>query len=93
MTSGLQPSDLIIVAARPGLGKTSFCLNIAAHAAIENRNPVGIFSLEMTKDQLMLRMLSSRAKVDYSKIRSGYIKDEELAKLVNAADISGKNLY
>ncbi|MER3445577.1 MAG: replicative DNA helicase [Candidatus Dadabacteria bacterium] len=87
MTSGLQPSDLIIVAARPGLGKTSFCLNIAAHAAIENRNPVGIFSLEMTKDQLMLRMLSSRAKVDYSKIRSGYIKDEELAKLVNAADI------
>lgn len=87
MTSGLQPSDLIIVAARPGLGKTSFCLNIAAHAAIENRNPVGVFSLEMTKDQLMLRMLSSRAKVDYSKIRSGYIKDEELAKLVNAADI------
>jgi replicative DNA helicase len=87
MTSGLQPSDLIIVAARPGLGKTSFCLNIAAHAAIENRNPVGIFSLEMTKDQLMLRMLSSRAKVDYSKIRSGYIKEEELAKLVNAADI------
>jgi replicative DNA helicase len=87
MTSGLQPSDLIIVAARPGLGKTSFCLNIAAHAAIENRNPVGIFSLEMTKDQLMLRMLSSRAKVDYSKIRSGYIKDEELVKLVNAADI------
>lgn len=90
MTSGLQPSDLIIVAARPGLGKTSFCLNIAAHAAIENRNPVGIFSLEMTKDQLMLRMLSSRAKVDYSKIRSGYIKDEELAKLVNAAKIFGQ---
>jgi replicative DNA helicase len=87
MTSGLQSSDLIIVAARPGLGKTSFCLNIAAHAAIENRNPVGIFSLEMTKDQLMLRMLSSRAKVDYSKIRSGYIKEEELTKLVNAADI------
>jgi replicative DNA helicase len=87
MTSGLQPSDLIIVAARPGLGKTSFCLNIAAHAAIENRTPVGIFSLEMTRDQLMLRMLSSRAKVNYSNIRSGYIKDEELAKLVNAADI------
>lgn len=87
MTSGLQPSDLIIVAARPGLGKTSFCLNIAAHAAIENRNPVGVFSLEMTKDQLMLRMLSSRAKVNYSNIRSGYIKNEELAKLVNAADI------
>lgn len=90
MTAGLQPSDLIIVAARPGLGKTSFCLNIAAHAAIENRSPVGIFSLEMTKEQLMLRMLSSRAKVNYSNVRSGWIKDEDLTKLVNAADIFGK---
>src|SRR3972149_3343126 len=61
MTAGLQPSDLIIVAARPGLGKTSFCLNIAAHAAIENRSPVGIFSLEMTKEQLMLRKRSSNS--------------------------------
>src|SRR3990170_4054826 len=90
MTAGLQPSDLIIVAARPGLGKTSFCLNIAAHAAIENRSPVGIFSLEMTKEQLMLRMLSSRAKVNYSNVRSGWIKDEDLTKLVHAADIFGK---
>ncbi len=90
MTSGLQPSDLIIVAARPGLGKTSFCLDIAAHAAIEKENSVGIFSLEMTKDQLMLRMLSSRAIVDYSKIRSGYIKNEELAELVKAADVFSK---
>lgn len=87
MTSGLQPSDLIIVAARPGLGKTSFCLNIAAHAAVENRSPVGIFSLEMTKEQLMLRMLSSRAKVNYSNVRSGYIKSEDLTKLINVADI------
>jgi replicative DNA helicase len=87
MTSGLQPSDLIIVAARPGLGKTSFCLNIAAYAAIEHGIPVGIFSLEMTKEQLMLRMISSRAKVNYSSIRSGYIKNEDLEKLVKAADV------
>jgi len=86
MTSGMQPSDLIIVAARPGLGKTSLCLNIATHAAIEHGMAIGIFSLEMTKEQLMLRMLSTKAKVSYSNIRSGYIKDEDLEKLVRAAD-------
>jgi replicative DNA helicase len=89
-TSGLQPSDLIIIAARPGLGKTSFCLNIATHAAIEHGAPVGMFSLEMTKEQLMLRMLSGSAKVSYSNIRSGYIKDEDLEKLVKAADLFSK---
>ncbi|MGQ0793317.1 MAG: replicative DNA helicase [Deltaproteobacteria bacterium] len=86
MTSGLQGSDLVIVAARPGLGKTSFCLDIAAHAAVEHALSIGIFSLEMTKEQLMLRMISSRAKVSYSNIRSGYIKNSELEKLVAAAD-------
>lgn len=86
MTSGMQPSDLIIVAARPGLGKTSLCLNIASHAAIDHGMAIGIFSLEMTKEQLMLRMLSTKAKVSYSNIRSGYIKDEDLEKLVRAAD-------
>ncbi|HEX3034196.1 MAG TPA: replicative DNA helicase [Thermodesulfobacteriota bacterium] len=86
MTSGLQPSDLIIVAARPGLGKTSFCLNIATHASLEHGAPVGIFSLEMSKEQLMLRMLSSEAKVNYSHIRSGFIRNEDLEKLVKAAD-------
>jgi len=90
MTTGLQPSDLIIVAARPGLGKTTFCLDIAAHAAIEHGLSVGIFSLEMTKEQLMLRMLSGSAKVSYSNIRSGYIKNEDLEKLVRAADIFSK---
>ncbi|MBI2487317.1 MAG: replicative DNA helicase [Deltaproteobacteria bacterium] len=89
-TSGLQPSDLILIAARPGLGKTSFCLNIATHAAIEHGAPVGMFSLEMTKEQLMLRMLSGSAKVSYSNIRSGYIKDEDLEKLVKAADLFSK---
>lgn len=87
MTSGLQPSDLIILAARPGLGKTSLCLDIAAHAAIEGGHTVGIFSLEMTKEQLMLRMLSSRAKVDYSKIRSGFISESDLKKIIKAADV------
>lgn len=90
MTSGLQSSDLIIIAARPGLGKTSFCLNIATNAAIEHGVPVGIFSLEMTKEQLMLRMLSSSAKVSYSNIRSGYIRNDDLEKLVKAADIFSK---
>jgi len=86
LTSGLQNSDLVIVAARPGLGKTSICLNIAAHAAVDYGMAIGIFSLEMTKEQLMLRMLSNKAKVNFSSIRSGYIKDEDLEKLVHAAD-------
>ena len=90
MTSGLQASDLIIVAARPGLGKTSFCLDIAKHAAIEHGYSVGIFSLEMTKEQLMLRMLSSSAKVNYSSIRSGYIRNDDLEKLVRVADTFSK---
>jgi replicative DNA helicase len=94
MTSGLQPADLVIVAARPGLGKTSLCLNIAAHAAIDGDMSVGIFSLEMTKEQLMLRMLSMKALVAYSNIRSGYIKDEDLEKLVRAAEeFSRAKLY
>jgi replicative DNA helicase len=94
MTSGLQEADLIIVAARPGLGKTSLCLNIAAHAAIECDASVGIFSLEMTKEQLMLRMLSMKALVSYSNIRSGYIKDEDLERLVKAAgEFSRAKLY
>lgn len=90
MTSGLQPSDLIIIAARPGLGKTSFCLNLASHCAIVNKKKVAIFSLEMTKEQLMLRMLSIQAKVSYSSIRSGYIGSKDLGKLVKAADVYSK---
>ena len=90
MTSGLQAADLVIVAARPGLGKTSISLNIAAHAAMEHGRSIGIFSLEMTKEQLMLRMLSNKSKVNYSSIRSGYIKDDDLEKLVHAADELGQ---
>lgn len=90
LTSGLQPSDLVIIAGRPGLGKTSLTLNIAAYAAMEHGTSIGIFSLEMTKEQLMLRMLSNKSKVNYSNIRSGYIKDEDLEKLVHAADELGQ---
>ncbi len=94
MTSGLQPSDLIVIAARPGLGKTSLCLNIAAFAAIHGGASVGIFSLEMTKEQLMLRMLSNEAKVSYSNIRSGYIKDGDFKKLVDVGDrLSQAKIY
>ncbi|TDJ01639.1 MAG: replicative DNA helicase [Candidatus Dadabacteria bacterium] len=90
LTSGLQPADLVIIAGRPGLGKTSLTLNIAAYAAMEHGTSIGIFSLEMTKEQLMLRMLSNKSKVNYSNIRSGYIKDEDLEKLVHAADELGQ---
>ncbi len=90
MTCGLQPADLIIVAARPGLGKTSFCLDIATHAAINFGFKVGIFSLEMTKEQLMLRLLAASAKVNYSDIRSGYINEGDLKKLIKTADTFGK---
>ena len=90
MTSGFQAGDLVILAARPGLGKTSFALNIAYHAAINDNKTVGIFSLEMTKEQLMLRMFSNKSKVNYSSIRSGYIQDGDLEKLVHAADELGQ---
>lgn len=85
LTSGLMKSDLIIVAARPGIGKTSFCLNIASHAILKNNLKVGIFSLEMTKEQLMLRLLSMKSKVNFSSIRTGWISDDEWEFLKNSA--------
>ncbi len=94
LTSGLQPSDLIIVAARPGLGKTTFCLNITIHAILNQKKKVGFFSLEMTKEQLMLRLLSIRSKVSYSNIRSGFVKEKELQKILKAADeLSSTDLF
>ena len=74
MTSGLQPGDLIIIAGRRGMGKTALSLCIAQNAAIEKKTPVAIFSLEMTKEQLVLRMLCSEARVDAHKLRSGYLE-------------------
>ncbi|MGH7832230.1 MAG: replicative DNA helicase, partial [Candidatus Binatia bacterium] len=84
LTAGLQPSDLIVIAGRPSMGKTAFCLNIAAHAAFAGTG-VAIFSLEMAKEQLVLRMLCSEARVDHSKIRSGYLAEREFPKLIMAA--------
>lgn len=84
-TAGFQPSDLIIVAGRPSMGKTSFCMNIAEHVAIEGKKPVGIFSLEMSRDQLVLRMLCSQAMVDASRLRTGHLGNEDWAKLTMAA--------
>jgi len=83
-TAGLQPADLIIVAARPGMGKTAFSLNIASHAAFSGYG-VAVFSLEMAKEQLALRLLCSEARVDNSKVRTGYLSDRDFPKLATAA--------
>jgi replicative DNA helicase len=83
-TAGLQPADLIIVAARPGMGKTAFSLNIASHAAFAGYG-VAVFSLEMAKEQLALRLLCSEARVDNSRVRTGYLSDRDFPKLATAA--------
>ena len=80
-TSGFQNSDLIIVAGRPSMGKTAFCLNIARNAAVDYAIPVGIFSLEMSNTQLAMRMLCSEARVDSHKVRTGRLSDNEWPKL------------
>ncbi|HEX8473986.1 MAG TPA: replicative DNA helicase [Pyrinomonadaceae bacterium] len=84
ITSGLQPSDLIIVAARPSMGKTSLCLTLAQNAAIAAGAVVGIFSLEMSKESLVMRMLSSEGRVDAHRFRSGYLSRDEWARLAGA---------
>ena len=85
LTAGFQPSDLIIIAGRPSMGKTAFALNIAQYAAIANDICVAIFSLEMSKDQLALRMLCSEAKVNAQKARTGFLSERDWPKLINAA--------
>ncbi len=85
LTAGLQPSDLIIVAGRPSMGKTAFALNIASHAALNAGVGVAVFSLEMAREQLVLRMLCSEAQVDNSKVRAGYLGERDFPKLANAA--------
>ncbi len=85
MTTGFQRSDLIIVAGRPSMGKTSYCLDIARYAAIEGGTPVAVFSLEMSKEQLALRMLCSEAMVEAQKLRSGFLSESDWPKLTLAA--------
>ena len=84
-TLGLQRSDLIIIAGRPSMGKTAFCLNIAAHVAIEKRLPVAVFSLEMSAEQLVFRMLCSESRVDAHKLRTGILENKFYSKLPIAA--------
>ncbi len=84
-TAGLQPSDLIIVAARPGVGKSSLSLNIAEHVGVHVRRPVAIFSLEMSKEQLVIRLLCSQARVDASKLRTGFLSRDDWPLLTKAA--------
>jgi len=83
-TSGLQKSDLIIVAGRPSQGKTSFAMNIAEHVAIENKLLVAVFSMEMSSEQLIMRLISSTAQVDLQKVRTGQLNDEDWAKITRA---------
>jgi replicative DNA helicase len=85
MTAGWQSSDLIIVAARPAMGKTSFTLNMAAHSSIARNIPCAFFSLEMSNEQLAIRLLCAEARVDQSKLRRGNLNDQEWAKLIKAA--------
>ena len=85
MTAGLQPSDLIIVAARPSVGKTAFVLNIAQYVTLHANTAVGIFSMEMAKEQLVLRMLCSEARVDNAKVRTGYLGERDFPRLAMAA--------
>lgn len=85
ITAGFQPGDLIIVAARPSMGKTAFTLNIAQHAAISAKAPVAFFSLEMSKESLVQRVLCAEARVDASRLRRGRLMDDEYARLATAA--------
>ncbi|MEN6414052.1 MAG: replicative DNA helicase [Veillonellales bacterium] len=86
LTSGLQPSDLILIAARPSMGKTAFVLNIAEHVAVHEKQAVAFFSLEMSKEQLVQRMLCAEAPIDSQRLRIGDLEGKDWQKLVGAAD-------
>ena len=85
-TSGMQPGDLVIIAARPSMGKTSFVINIAQNAALEHGKVVGVFSLEMSKEQLFMRMLTGEARVDSQRIRQGMLLERDLPAIAQAAE-------
>lgn len=90
-TAGFQPSDLILVAARPSMGKTAFVLNIAQHVAFHDNKAVAMFSLEMSKEQLVNRLLSLESKVNSQSIRTGNMKDDEWERLIEGADVIGRS--
>jgi replicative DNA helicase len=94
MTGGFHNQNLVVVAARPGIGKTSFCLNIATRAAIRDGKHIGIFSLEMSKPEIMKRMISSESEVEAHRIQSGYLNREDWAKIGQAtARLSDAPIY
>ena len=86
LTSGLQASDLILVAARPSMGKTAFTLNIATYVAVHEKQPVAFFSLEMSKEQLVQRMLCSEGGIDAQRLRIGELEEKDWTRLISAAD-------
>lgn len=90
-TSGFQPSDFILIAARPSMGKTAFVLNVAQYMAFRQDYTVAIFSLEMSKEQLVNRLFSLESKVDSQSIRTGNLKDEDWSKLIEGAGVIGKS--
>jgi replicative DNA helicase len=87
LTSGFQRSDLIVIAGRPSMGKTSLALNIAEHVAVHENVPVGVFSLEMSREQLVLRLLSSQARVPSQRLRTGYLGPAEWEAITHAASV------
>ena len=87
MTSGLQPSDLIVVAGRPSMGKTAFMMNMAENAVMDGSKPVLVFSLEMPADSLIMRMLSSLGRIDQGKIRTGQLDDDDWPRLTSAVTL------
>jgi replicative DNA helicase len=87
ITSGLQGSDLIILAARPSMGKTAFALNIARNVALEERKPVAVFSLEMSNEQLSMRLLTSEARIDSNRLRTGFISQDDWQSATDAAGV------
>src|SRR2546423_3633497 len=85
MTSGLHPSEMIVIAARPSMGKTALAMNIAEYVAINEQLPVGVFSLEMSSQQLVQRLLCSRARVNLQRVRDGFLAEADFPKLTQAA--------
>ena len=90
-TAGMQPADLVLIAARPSMGKTAFVLNIAEHVAFKLNRTIAFFSLEMSKEQLVNRLFSLESKVDSQHIRTGQLSDQEWEKLIESAGVIGKS--
>ena len=94
MTRGLQPGDLVIIAARPSMGKTSLVLNIAQHVAVQGEHTVGFFSLEMSKESLFIRLLTSEAQIDSHRLMSGHIADRDYSRISHALEkLSSMRLF